>query len=174
MPPPIVPPPCPPVPPILDVDTFRILRPGLVDPQRYPNALIQHYLTLGRAQLNWERWQDLYFEGLCDWTAHYVVIQVRNAQAAERGAVSGNSIGRITNKSVGGVSVTYDLGDSTEKDGGQWNTTTYGTAFLRNAQNVGAGGQQLGGCFYGPPNNGPAWSGPPQWEFLPEGGIGGF
>ena len=161
-------------PPVLDVDTFRILRPGFNDPQGYPSALIQHYLTLGSKQLDWCRWQDLYFEGLLDWTAHYVVIQKRNAEALARGAVSGNEIGRVTNKSVGGVSVSYDLGDTTESDGGHFNTTTYGSAFLRNARMVGSGGVQITGGFFGPSNNGPAWPGPPQWEFLPEGGIGNF
>ena len=158
-------------PPVLDVNVFRVLRPGLADPQRYPDALVQHYLTLGAAQLDWSRWQDLYFEGLCDWTAHYVVVQVRNAQAAERGAVSGNAIGRVTSKSVGGVSVNYDIGGTEEQDGGQWNTTTYGSAFLRNAKMVGSGGVQLGGDPSSiPANNGPGWPGPPQWEFLPESG----
>ncbi len=161
-------------PPVLDVATFRILRPGLNDPQGYPDALIQHYLTLGAAVFNTPRWADYYTEGLCDWTAHYVVVQKRNAEALARGAVSGNAIGRITSKSVGGVSVNYDVSGTTEEDGGQWNTTTYGSALLRMARMVGAGGAQLGGCFAGPANNGPAWSGPPQWEFLPSGGIGQF
>lgn len=157
-----------PTPPVVDVNTFRILRPGLADPQRYPNALIQHYLTLAAAQLDWHRWQDLYTEGTCDWTAHYVVIQVRNAQAAERGAVSGNAIGRVTSKSVGGVSVNYDTGGTEEQDGGHWNTTTYGSAFLRNARMVGSGGAQLGGCAAAIFENigGNAWPGPPQWNFL--------
>ena len=161
--------------PALDVATFRILRPGLNDPQGYPDALIQHYLTLGIKQLDPCRWQDLLVEGLCDWVAHYVVVQKRNAQALERGAVSGNAIGRVTSKSVGGVSVNYDVSGTIETDGGHWNTTTYGSAFLRNARMVGSGGVQItGGGFFGPSPNGPAWPGPPQWEFLPEGGIGNF
>lgn len=154
--------------PPLTIPTFRILRAGLADPQRYPDALIQHYLTLGIAQLNAARWEELLVEGLLDWTAHYCVIAVRNAQAAERGAVSGNAIGRVSSKSVGGVSVNYSVGDTEEQDGGHWNTTTYGSAFLRNARMVGSGGFQLGGD----PgaivrNEGGAWSGPPQWNFLP-------
>lgn len=157
----------------LDVPTFRILRPGLADPERYPNALIQHYLTLGCKQLDQCRWQDLYDEGLCDWTAHYVVIQARNAQAAERGAVSGNAIGRVSQKSVGGVSVNYDLGNVEESDGGHWNTTTYGSAFLRNARMVGSGGVQVSGATLGPEFNGPAWPGPPEWNFLPASATGG-
>lgn len=151
-------------PPTVSVSTFRLLRPGLADPQRYPDGLVQHYVTLGARQLDWRRWQDLYVEGICDWVAHHVVIQVRNAQAAERGAVSGNAIGRVTSKSVGGVSVNYDVGGTEEQDGGFWNTTTYGSALLRNARMVGSGGAQLGGCaaelLLG--NNGPAWSGPQQ------------
>lgn len=159
----------------MEVSTFRMLRPGLTDPARYPNALIEHYLRLGFAQLDRCRWADLYDEGLLDWTAHYVVIQVRNAQAAERGAVSGNAIGRVSSKSVGGVSVNYDLGNTEETDGGHWNMTTYGSAFLRNARMVGMGGQQLGGN----PNaiiqnmGGAAWPGPPQINFLPSPNSGG-
>lgn len=152
--------------PLIDVGTIRILRPGLADPQRYPNALIQHYVSLAAAQLPWSRWQDLYTEGVCDWVAHYVVVQVRNAQAAERGGVSGNAIGRVTSKSVGGVSVNYDTGGTEEDDAGHWNMTTYGTAFLRNARMVGSGGAQLGGCWDLPPTFGPAWPGPPFQNFL--------
>lgn len=153
----------------MDVDTFRALRPGLSDPQRYPNALIQHYLALSQAQLDLCRWADLIDEGVCDWTAHYVVIQVRNAQAAERGAVSGNAIGRISSKSVGGVSVNYAIGDTEETDGGHWNVTTYGSAFLRNAKMVGTGGVQISGVEFVNlgPAFGPAWPGPPEWNYLP-------
>lgn len=128
----------------MNINTFRMLRQGFADPLRYPDGLVQHYLTLATNQLDSDRWCDLLDEGLCDYVSHFLVVAVRNAQAAERGAVSGNSVGRVTSKSVGGVSVNYDTGGTEETDGGHWNTTTYGSALLRNARMVGSGGAQLG------------------------------
>lgn len=144
----------------MDVSTFRQLRGAFKRPDRYPDAVIQHYLDLATNQLNAQRWATLLDEGTCDYVAHFLVINKRNEQADERGGVSGNAAGRLTSKSVGGVSVNYAVGDTEEEDGGHWNTTTYGSAFLRNARMVGSGGVQLGiGCA--PPLSGPPWPGPP-------------
>jgi hypothetical protein len=156
------------VPPVVTVSDFRILRAAFKNPERYPDALIQHYLTQAAAMMNWPVWLDMYVEGVLDRTAHYVTIAKRNEQADERGGVSGNAIGRLTAKSVGGVSVSYDVSATAEPDAGHWNTTTYGSTFIRNVRIAGTGGIQLGGdpCAI-PANNGPAWPGPPQSEFLP-------
>ena len=150
----------------MDVNTFRILRRAFKDPQRYPNAQINHYLSLAYSKLDSNRWGEMLDQGCMDFASHYMVIDEREAQAAERGAVPGNAAGRVASKSVGGVSVSFDLGGTEEQDGGWWNTTTYGTAFLRQARMCGSGGVQItGNCGVLPPWTGEAWPGPIILEY---------
>ena len=145
----------------MDIATFRILRSAFNDPSRYPDGLVKHYLALAASNLDMRRWGTWLEEGTCDFVSHYLVIADRNRQASERGGTPGNSAGRVTGKSVGGVSVSFDTGGTSIEKGGQWNLTTYGVAYYQRALMVGTGGVQITG--YGDWNDGGAWPGP--WEY---------
>jgi hypothetical protein len=62
------------------------------------------------------------------------------------------------------VSVSFATGESTEKDAGHWNTTIYGTRFIRMAKLMGSGPMQIGiGCWVPPFNASGAYPGP--WSY---------
>jgi hypothetical protein len=51
--------------------------------------------------------------------------------------------GPIASKSVGGVSISYDVGAVTIENAGHWNGSQYGIQFYQLAMIVGAGVTQL-------------------------------
>jgi hypothetical protein len=64
--------------------------------------------------------------------------------SGDSGAYPGKGVGGIvTNKSVDGVSVSYDTNSITLDGAGNYNSTKYGREFWQLAMIVGMGGQQL-------------------------------
>lgn len=76
--------------------------------------------------------------------AHNIVLEKQAAAAAAIGGDPGVNVGIINNKSVGGVSVGYDVSSVVEDKGGYWNKTIYGMRFLRLARFKGSGPVQIG------------------------------
>ena len=154
----------------MDLKTFRVLRQEFNRPDLYPDLLVEHYLKLACENLDHHRWASWLDEGTLDFVSHYLVAARRNAQSAQAGGTPGGSTGLVSSKSVGGVSISYDVGSTTVKDGDNFNSTTYGVAFLHRARLVGSGGVQITGGSEGFGLDGRAWAGPPEWNFLSEPG----
>lgn len=78
------------------------------------------------------------------WTAHQLVLEKQAVAAALSGGNPGTSIGVITSKSVGSVSVSFDVSSIVEDGAGYYNQTIYGMRFWRLAKAVSGGPLQIG------------------------------
>lgn len=112
----------------------------------YPPAMITTYLNLANQMLNFDRWRELFPLGQMLWSAHYLTLDALNAkQAAATGIAGGGVIGNMSSKSVGSVSVSYDVSSGIEAGGGHYNLTLFGREFIRWARMAGMGGVQING-----------------------------
>lgn len=82
------------------------------------------------------------------WVAHQIVLEKQAIAAAAAGGDPGTKVGIISNKSVNGVSVGFDIGSVTggtlQENGGYYNQTIYGIRFYRLMRLRGAGPIQIG------------------------------
>ena len=88
-------------------------------------------------------------------------VGAEEAQATADGVAGrspGGRVGVLSSKGADGISASYDVGTSTEKDAGHWNLTTYGTRFIRLSRMFGAGPLQVGPSLGD--SAGGAWPGP--------------
>lgn len=118
------------------------------------------------------------------WVAHQIVLEKQAIAAAQTGGDPGTKIGIISNKSVNGVSVGFDVGAVTggnmQENAGYYNQTVYGMRFYRLMKLRGAGPIQIG-IGTAPPflffnsfgylGSSNAWAGPSPW---PQQGDSGF
>lgn len=108
-----------------------------------PQGQIAFWSAQAEKRLPRDRWGDMWEDGVELFTAHHLVLAGANAQAAAVGGQPGGQQGGITGKTVDKVSVSYDVANVGETEGGHWNETSYGRMFLRLARLIGAGGMQL-------------------------------
>jgi hypothetical protein len=138
---------------------FKGHYPEFVCPDTYPPSQVQFWLDVAYSMLNasiWGRQLDLAAELYC---AHNLVLEARAQKESAAGGVPGGSVGVLNSKSVDKVSAGYDTNVATEKDGGHWNLTIYGTRLYRLIKLFGAVPIFIQpGCA--PPFSGPAWPGP--------------
>ena len=140
-----------------------------VNPERFPDGLLDFWLEIADSNVNAGRWGTLYDMGRMLYAAHNIVIERRAQDEAENGATPGMSaVGMVNNKSVDKVSIGYDTSSTALENAGDWNLTIYGMRFIKMARRMGAGGLQLG--VPGPMelslsalSSGNAWPGP--WIF---------
>ncbi|AOY96859.1 hypothetical protein BKK79_35795 [Cupriavidus sp. USMAA2-4] len=124
-------------------EQFRADFPEFSDTTKYPNTLIQMWLTVATSLVNPVRWMELTNLGLALVTAHHLVLAQRDGATADVGGTPGEVKGPTSSKSVDKVSVSYDTGAVALSDAGFWNMTSYGIRFLNFARMMGAGGLQL-------------------------------
>ncbi len=122
---------------------FRASFPEFSDIARFSDEMITMYLAVATSQVNPCRWGTQTDFGISLYTAHELVLAAQNQKAANIGGVSGQSAGIANSKTVGSVTVSYDSNNTSEKNGGYWNLTTYGKKYLRFARIYGAGVIQL-------------------------------
>jgi len=127
----------------MDPDQFRADFPEFADVERYPNVLVQAWLTVAVSMVNATRWGPLTNLGLELFTAHHLVLSARDQMAAEVGGIPGELKGPTASKSVDKVSVGYDTSAATLTDAGFWNLTSYGVRFIGLGRMFGAGGLQV-------------------------------
>jgi hypothetical protein len=145
------------------------------DLSRYPNSAVSYWLAIAQLMLNPMFWgassatadsppTAVIDFGIELFVAHNLVLEKEAVDAASRGGNPGTQIGVASSKSVGGVSVSYDVGQVTNPDGGFWNMTVYGLRFLRLARQRAMGPIQIGVGF--PPLPFMAWGGGPwPWDW---------
>lgn len=124
--------------------SFRLAFPAYQNAVRYPSEMVELWLSLATKTVNAERWGELTDLGVMLVTAHYLALEAQAVAQGNSNGTPGGSVGVLSSKSAQGVSASYDISASTEKDAGHWNLTTYGTRFYKLAKMMGAGGLQVG------------------------------
>lgn len=127
----------------IDTCEFKKVFPEFADDNKYPPAQIEYWGSIAELRLNADRWGNLLTHGIDLMTAHYLTIARKNAIAGQVGRVPGEASGVITNKSVGGVNIGYDISSVALENAGNFNLSTYGREFWQLAKIVGIGGLQL-------------------------------
>jgi hypothetical protein len=150
--------------PAISVDQFRLDFPQFASEATYPTTMVQLWLNFATTMLNVNRWGSAYPMGIELFAAHNLVLDGLALQEANNGAVPGTTVGPVSSKSVGGVSVNYDTGSGVNAEDTHWNLTSFGTRFARLFRMFGQGPLQVGIGRY-PINSGPAWPGViyPYW-----------
>lgn len=126
----------------MDVAQFREDFPEFASVTDYPTAQVNFWAGIASKLVDLDRWGDLYDQGISLFVAHNLVLQRRNIAGAASGG-SGGLVGSVSSKSVGAVSVSYDVNAVMESGAGQWNLTSYGLQYIQLARMIGAGGVQL-------------------------------
>ena len=154
-----------PYPPVITIAQFRLDFKAFANEELFPDDVINFWLTVATQMVDPARWMTFTGLGIELFTAHHVVLDVKNNMDVAVGSLPGLSRGAISGESVGPVSINYDTASTTEEGAGNWNETTYGRRYIHWARQFGAGPVYFGaGCA--PPFSGPAWPGP--WTaFLP-------
>jgi len=142
------------------IASFRSSYPEFADITEFPDPQLTYWLGFAQLSLDAGRWGTWLDMGTSLWMAHNLTLEARAIMEAANGNNPGITTGAINSKSADKVSVGFDTGASTEENGGHWNTTIYGTRYLRMARQIGAGPVQIGiGCS--PVNNdGTTYAGP--------------
>lgn len=122
---------------------FRAAFPEFTDSTVYTDPQVLFWFSVADKLLNAERWYDLIDQGKFLFTAHHLVIALRDQKSAAAGGVAGGIQGAVSSKSVDKVSVAYDNSRAQYDDAGFWNLTTYGLQYWNLVKMVGAGGIQL-------------------------------
>jgi hypothetical protein len=148
------------------VADFRANFPEFADAAVYPPSLVNYWVMNAGLMLNasrWGTWLDLATQLMA---AHNIVLEARAIAESVNGETPGVTTGAVVSKGVDKVSISFDVGSSTEEKAGHYNTTIYGTRFWKMTRKVGAGPIQLGyETGIDPLSSANAWPGP--WSVLP-------
>jgi hypothetical protein len=127
----------------MDIGTFRQVFTEFSDTSKYPDDAIEFWAAVAELQVLETVWKNLRTQGVMLYVAHELVLASQNVSASKVGGTPGLSGGIPNTKTVGSVTVGYDSQNTSEKDAGWWNLTTYGKQFIRLARIFGAGAIQL-------------------------------
>ena len=127
----------------MDIAQFRVDFPEFANTTNYPNAQITFWASVAEKMVIEDIWDDMYEAGVNLYVAHELVLARQNAMIAANGGLPGQGSGIAANKTVGSVTVGYELTHNSEKNAGWWNLTNYGKQFYRLTQIFGAGCIQL-------------------------------
>lgn len=151
---------------MITVPSFRANYLEFNDQSRFPNSMVQYYLTLSTKLINNPaRWAEIEDDGRMLFIAHHVVLERKALDEANQGNVPGTASGPVNSRSVDKVSVGYDTAAGTIPGAGHWNLTQYGIRLKQLFDMIGAGPVQVGAESCGPGLSGAAWQGPPVYNF---------
>ena len=164
---------------MITADSFRVDLPEFSDTTKYTDPAINYWIAIGGLLLPTCSWGDgsadavnppstIYDFGLEMFVAHNLVLEALAKNSANAGGVPGLSgTGLTASKSVGGVSISYDVNAGIIEGAGHWNYTTYGVRFIQLARLRGAGPVQISPTPMG--TGAAAWFGPPVGPYGPNG-----
>lgn len=138
--------------------SLRAAFPAFASTTKYPDAMIALWLPLAVGMVNADRWGESTDLGVMLYAAHNLALESQATADGVAGRSPGGRVGVLSSKGADGISASYDVGTSTEKDVGHWNLTTYGTRFIRLSRMFGAGPLQVGPSLG--ESSGGAWTGP--------------
>lgn len=129
------------------VERFLEVMPGFTE-EIIPVAVLKMYVDMAQAVVKEARWHQLWPEAMRLFIAHFAALYAAGqplgddpqsviAAAANRGMAS--------SKSVGAVSVSYDLSTVAQdlEGWGTWKETTYGSQFATLARMIAKGGMYV-------------------------------
>lgn len=124
----------------LTVEQFRRDMPAFADPSLYSDDAVAFWVTQANLpSIDRTRWGQFYTLGLRLYVAH--MLAVNRMAAGMTGAPVGSAV--PASKSVGGVSISYDVQFGSESDAGAWGLTVWGNQYLRLLREAGAAPIQL-------------------------------
>lgn len=131
---------------MMDATGFREAFPQFTA-ELFPDGRVQFWLTLAGKAMDRDRWDELYDEGVCLYTAHHLTLEAAAGRAKDGTGGMDAAAGPVTSqtKTVGSVSKSESragaaASGSANLNAGHWNDTTYGKMWWQLAQIVGAGG----------------------------------
>lgn len=111
-----------------------------------PQVVLQTYINLAQASLQYNRWFDTWAFAMCLYVAHFVTLYAQSRGGAnatfQQIAAAGLQKGIATSKSVGDVSQSVQLVTGLD-DWGAWNKTDFGVQLATFAQTIGMGGMYV-------------------------------
>lgn len=125
------------------VADFREGYPEFQDNVKYPDALISGWAQVATALVNPRAWKNQTCLAISLYIAHEITLAAQSVAAAKIGGTPGGQAGLVNTKTVGSVTVGYDVQSTVEKNAGWWNLTTYGKQFYRLLRIFGSGCVQL-------------------------------
>lgn len=139
-------------------DQFRLDFKAFADTTKYDDGMVNFWLNVGYALVPAQLWGGLVDFGVELFVAHNLTLEgLSNAEGAN-GAPPGTTVGPVTTKTVGELTVVYDAASGVNAADQAWNLSNYGTRFVKLAKQFGSIPTQLG-IGLTPPLNGPAWPG---------------
>lgn len=125
------------------VGTFRETFPEFSSVEKYPDSLISGWAAFATAMVNPRAWKNQTAMGINLYVAHEITLEAQSIAASKIGGTPGGQAGVVNTKTVGSVTVGYDVQATSEKNAGWWNLTTYGKQFYRLLRIFGSGVVQL-------------------------------
>lgn len=114
-----------------------------------PSAVLTHFVNLANSVVKKARWHDMWEEGMRLFISHFLTLYLMSTAPDDTDAVgivnAGGASGVATSKSVGQVSVSYDvnLANGDLSGWGSWKLTTYGSQYATMARLLGKGGMYV-------------------------------
>lgn len=157
----------------INTDQFRANFPEFKSTTIYPDSMVNLWLQYAYLLLPARRWCLALDLGAQLYTAHNLTMQGLSTAEGGNGAPPGMTVGPISSKTVGELTIAYDTAMGANADDGPFASTRYGTLLLHMARQFGSGplqsppgrtppGQVFSGTFF---PMGPAWSGPRFEDF---------
>ena len=112
-----------------------------------PEAVLQVFINLASASLQYERWNEAWQMGMALFVAHFATLYLQSLVPAgsttKQIVQSGLARGVQVSKSAGGVSVGYQLIVADLEGWAAWTLTTFGQQFATMAKLMGKGGMYV-------------------------------
>lgn len=123
-------------PPYTSAD-FNVFFPQFAG-QQINDRVMATFINEANVCIQKERWQTQWEYAMGLYIAHYLTLYLQ--RLAANPIASGQAKGVATSKSVGDVSVSYDVSVATDPVWGDFNLTSYGQELIRKGKLVGKGG----------------------------------
>lgn len=114
-----------------------------------PDEVLEHYVTMANSVVKESRWHGMWKEGMRLYIAHFLTLYLMSTAPDDTDSVgiinAGGTNGVATSKSVGQVSVSYDVNIANGDLNGwaAWKLTTYGSQFATMARLLGKAGMYV-------------------------------
>lgn len=133
--------------PAYSVADFRTAMPGFSS-DIIGDEILEGYIAMAHKTVKEARWHSLWREGMRLYIAHFATLYLNApGEGASRTELvkAGQTPGVVTSKTVGSVSVGYDVSQVTSDLAGwaAWKQTTYGTQYATLAKVLGKGGMYV-------------------------------
>jgi hypothetical protein len=121
---------------------FREIFPVFADPEKFTDARIQYWLTLGEMQIAAARWGKLFRHGVALYAAHNLSLELGIANGGTYGKGGGGPVTGAS-KTVGSVSKTESYSTLSYEGSGSYSETEFGRQLWDLIKQFGAGGMQV-------------------------------